>query len=324
MTGLTRYGLAGDVRGFYARIGVTLPPKSTREATTRCFVDVGAHRRGDRAASCSVNIASGAFYCHACGARGGAYDAAIALGYSPREAIDLMVDFGLTERRSGRGTRIGTPTPARSAPTLGLRHPAADLPTTERDIRRWAARLAGDLPLLARLRRERAWAEHVLRKHDIGWDGSRVIVPVRRAGMLAAVLRYAPESSRRGPKMLAIAGSRQGLFPEPSCLSDARTVWLVEGPPDALAALSSGIPAVSVPGAHAWTPAWAEQLTGLDVVVCLDCDRAGREAAQRIASDLRQTASSVRLLDLEPGRIDGYDITDAILGGGLTAGDAST
>ena len=37
-----------------------------------------------------------------CGAMGGAYDAAIARGHHPREAIDLMVAHGLTSRRAGR------------------------------------------------------------------------------------------------------------------------------------------------------------------------------------------------------------------------------
>ena len=66
----------------------------------RCFADPGAHRREDRDPSCSVNVLNGAWRCHACGARGGAYDAALAKGHNPRSAIDLMISHGLTERRA--------------------------------------------------------------------------------------------------------------------------------------------------------------------------------------------------------------------------------
>jgi hypothetical protein len=44
----------------------------------------------------------------------------------------------------------------------------------------------------------------------------------------------------------------------------------------------------------------------------MDCDRPGREAASRIASDL-SSSSDVRVLDLDPGRDDGYDLTDELL-----------
>ena len=89
-----------DIRGYYHRLGVQLPERARREAAVRCFADPGAHRRGDRDPSCSVNVINGAWQCHGCGARGGAYDAALAKGYTPRSAIDLMIAYGLIERRA--------------------------------------------------------------------------------------------------------------------------------------------------------------------------------------------------------------------------------
>ena len=84
----------GEVRAFYEALGIELPGWARTEAPVRCFADPEAHKREDRDASCSVNLHSGAFNCHGCGARGGAYDAALARGRSPREAIDLMVAVG--------------------------------------------------------------------------------------------------------------------------------------------------------------------------------------------------------------------------------------
>ncbi|MGA2015213.1 MAG: hypothetical protein ABSH51_32445, partial [Solirubrobacteraceae bacterium] len=99
----------GEVRAFYETLGIELPGWAHTEAPVRCFADPEAHRREDRDASCSVNVRSGAFNCHGCGARGGAYDAALARGRSPREAIDLMVAFGLTERRPQDPSRTTSP-----------------------------------------------------------------------------------------------------------------------------------------------------------------------------------------------------------------------
>ena len=42
----------------------------------------------------------------------------------------------------------------------------------------------------------------------------------------------------------------------------------------------------------------------------MDCDRAGRDAAQRIAADLDAAGAVARVIYLPPGRADGYDPTD--------------
>ena len=85
---------------------------------------------------------------------------------------------------------------------------------------------------------------------------------------------------------------------------------LVEGPPDMIAARSQGLPAIAVPGDDAWEPEWAQLLVGRLVSIVLDCDLAGREAAARIAGDLKAVGVRGSIIDLAPGRHDGYDLTD--------------
>jgi DNA primase len=85
---------------------------------------------------------------------------------------------------------------------------------------------------------------------------------------------------------------------------------LVEGPPDMISARSRGLPAVAVPGDHAWEAEWAELLPERQVSVVMDCDCAGRDASQRIAADLQAAGAVARVIDLAPGREDGYDLTD--------------
>ena len=89
-----------NVRAFYASIGIELPARATPNATVRCFAQPDAHQHGDSSPSCSVSLASGAWNCHGCGARGGAYDAALDAGHSPRSAMELLIAHGLAEPRA--------------------------------------------------------------------------------------------------------------------------------------------------------------------------------------------------------------------------------
>lgn len=316
MSGLSRYGTAGDARGFYTALGVSLAPRAEREAAVACFADPDAHRRGDRDPSCSVNLASGAWQCHACGANGGAYDAALLFGRTSRQAIDLMVFHGLTERRTSRLHRREGPGP-RVTRSINRPHCVPQLEISDGQLQGWGARLQGDERLLGDLMRRRAWTADVLARYEVGWDGRRIVFPVRcLAGDLIGVLRYAPPWRRHGPKLLALPGSRRGLFPSLAVIASP-AIWITEGQPDALAAHAAGLPAVAIPGVWGWEHGWAVQLKGRDVVICADADAEGRRSAQRISSSLVPVARTVRVLDLDPERDDGYDLTDAIIGRGL-------
>jgi DNA primase len=77
-----------------------------------------------------------------------------------------------------------------------------------------------------------------------------------------------------------------------------------------ISARSRGLPAIAVPGDDAWEPQWAQLLAGRHVSVVFDCDRAGREAAPRIAADLKAAGVSGSIVDLARGRADGYDLTE--------------
>ena len=98
-----------DIRGFYDALGIALPEWATVEASVRCFADPAAHAHEDRDPSCSVNLEIGAWRCWGCGAKGGAYDAATWRGRSPREAMDLLVSYGIAPRRPPGGA-LNAPT----------------------------------------------------------------------------------------------------------------------------------------------------------------------------------------------------------------------
>jgi hypothetical protein len=301
-----------DTRAFYAALGVELPAWCQREAPVRCFAQPVAHARGDRSPSCSVNLASGAWNCHGCGVHGGAYDAAIACGHSPRSAMELLIVHRLAEprgvdRRAGRTAftrRMETAAPAESTPST--------LTADDDDVRDWADGLEDDARLVRRVAIERAWSARVLRDLEIGVSGSRITIPIRNAhGELRGVLRYDP-FGRRDPKMLAVTGTRLGLIPHPARVA-TKDVVLVEGPPDMVAARSLGLAAIAVPGTSSWQPHWARLLRSRHVKIVMDCDPAGRRAANQIHASLRAAAISSEIVDLWPDREDGYDLTDRIV-----------
>lgn len=309
---------AANVRAFYASIGIELPDRATLNATVRCFAQPDAHQHGDSSPSCSVSLASGAWNCHGCGARGGAYDAAREAGHLPRSAMELLIAHGLAEPRPA--DHGPTDRPARHAPPARLAHrapaPVAITPfaADEEEIASWAAMLDDNGRLRLRLALERAWGIRVIRRLQIGFDGVRITIPVRDAqGALQGVCRYDPFGPRE-PKMLALPGTRLGLIPHPVQTAQ-KYVVLVEGPPDMIAARSCGLAAIAVPGTSAWQPVWAGQLTGKHVTLVMDCDPPGRAAAARIAASLSAAGIRVEVVDLAPDRSDGYDLTDRILEG---------
>jgi hypothetical protein len=202
-----------DVRGFYESLGIELPGWAHHEAPARCFAASDAHARGDRDPSCSVNVETGAWHCWGCGAKGGAYDAAVARGLDSRQAFALKVAYGLAERDPER------PRPSRSVPStrgagqgLASQVAATARPSPaidERQLGEASARLARLLwpPRVLRDEHRRVWSRATLLDLGCGWERGRVLIPIRNQdGGLRGVLRYAP-THERAPKMLAARGT---------------------------------------------------------------------------------------------------------------------
>src|SRR5262245_47622622 len=106
--------MAGDVRTLFAENGIELPASAGTNVAIPCFSNADAHRNGDRSPSCSVNVENGAWNCHACGACGGAYDALLALGRSPGDAMALLRSHGLAEENGNGHGPAAKPTPVKS------------------------------------------------------------------------------------------------------------------------------------------------------------------------------------------------------------------
>jgi AAA domain/Toprim-like len=182
-----------------------------------------------------------------------------------------------------------------------------------------AAELLGWTPVALRSIGElRGWTEQAIERLELAHlaEEHRVGIPVRdELGTELGELHYDPTGQRR-PKMLADAGTPRTLFPPPELLADdelpGRRLWLVEGEPDAIRLWSLGLPAVAVPGAGNWRDEWAARFTGRrwTVIVCFDCDEAGREGARRAAGGIVEAGGDARIVELDADRDDGFDLTD--------------
>lgn len=290
------------IRDYYDALGVEVLRTNGSEATARCFANPDAHKSGwDKNPSMDVNLANGLWNCHACGAGGNPYQAAIALGRSPAEAMGLLERFGLTDpNRNGK-------------PEHAEKVKARELPSGQQ-LAHWHRALLGNPKLTERLYELRRWTPEAIERLAVGFDSERIVFPIHDGhSSLVGLVRYHPNPAERNgaKKSLADKDSTRDLFPAAETLTGGEA-FLVEGEADAVAAHSIGLPAVSVPGVKGWRPEWATRFTGKRVTVIADCDKQGRGLAQEVAGDLLPHAAEVRVLDLDPARDDGYDLGDLV------------
>ncbi len=300
-----------SVQWFYEQLGIGLGRPCGDEASARCFAAPEEHRREDREPSVSVNLTGGMWFCHGCGRGGGAYDAALAVGLSPRQAMELLRSAGLLDDAAPTGERSRRDKPrgcGASARAVAIRR----FEVSERQVTAWCRALTAEPAAAMRVLGARGFSPVELAWWGVGWDGRRLTLPIRDGvGRLEGLVRYTPWPAAGAPKALAVRGSVRDLFPAPEQLAGTELV-LCEGEPDALALLSCGVAAVAIPGVGTWHRAQPERLVGRRVTVALDCDPAGRAAAAMVHERLQEHGVCSRLVDLAPGREDGYDVSDAL------------
>jgi putative DNA primase/helicase len=74
-------------------------------------------------------------------------------------------------------------------------------------------------------------------------------------------------------------------------------LWLCEGEPDVICAVSQGLEAVTVTtGAGTWRPGFNARFAGRDVAIAYDADQAGWKGALKVAKHLTGVAGRVRVL----------------------------
>lgn len=282
----------GQVVEFFAELGIVVTNKVGAEAAVSCFANPGGHNRDDRKPSCSVNLITGLWHCQACGEKGNAFQAA-QLSRNDVDSARLAQRYGLFLSVE-KAEKVRMP--------------------TERKVKEWKTALRSSPTILARLFEVKAWTPEAIYRLGLGWDGERVTFTIRNPKLkIVGIVRYLPGGT---PKSLALPGSKREFFPAPEIIHRRHPMFLVEGEGDAVAMWSIGLKAVAIPGAGSWKPDWAKRLLGRQVIALTDCDRQGRGLGRRIAQDL----PSAQVIDLEPGREDGWDVGNLIHEASLEGG----
>jgi hypothetical protein len=182
-----------------------------------CFADPEVHARQDRDASCSVNVESGLWNCQGCGEGGGLCDAATELGNTPREAMDLLIAYGLAERRpAGQAQQPRRPIASARPAARPVSRPAEQvaLKVGESDVTRWREQLVGVWPpRVLRAAQRSVWSRTVLLELGV-WVGARADHDPgpRRFGQPARGCCATPVTITR-PRCSRCQGPGLGWFP---------------------------------------------------------------------------------------------------------------
>jgi DNA primase len=160
------------------------------------------------------------------------------------------------------------------------------------------------------LQQARGISPEIIDLHVLGWNGSRITIPIfDRAGQFAFFkLAKAPNDQTASPKMLATPGARAELYGWERVFANPEQIIICEGEFDRLALESRGFAAVtSTGGALTFRPEWAEVLREIPTIyMCFDNDAAGREGAGRVA----RLISHARIVRLPEEVGEGGDVTD--------------
>jgi DNA primase len=160
------------------------------------------------------------------------------------------------------------------------------------------------------LRLERGISDAVIDLRLLGWNGSRITIPVfSRAGTLAFFkLAKDPEDKSKTPKMLAQTGAHAELYGWERVLANPERIIICEGEFDRLVLETQGFAAVtSTGGALTFRLEWAEAFMEISkVYVCFDNDDSGRTGAERVA----RLVPHARIIRLPAEVGEGGDVTD--------------
>jgi DNA primase len=152
--------------------------------------------------------------------------------------------------------------------------------------------------------------DEVIERRLLGWNGTRITIPVFNEKGVCASFRLAkdPDDASDAPKMLSMRGSSVDLYGWDTLRLKPHRVVICEGEFDRLVLEANGFDAVtSTGGAAGFKPEWAEAFRDIpEIYVCFDRDPVGYEGMARVC----QLMPHARLVELPAEVGDGGDITD--------------
>jgi hypothetical protein len=167
----------------------------------------------------------------------------------------------------------------------------------------------------------RCISDEVINSLKIGeWSGiygKCIVFPVRNKNSLWNLRFYRRATDREPKQIRQLSSEKLGhdpiwLFPEPR---DEDSIYLFEGEPDCLCALSLGLNASTVTGgAGTFREEFLPYFKDKKVFICYDVDQKGRIGAKLVAKQIARVAKETRIvkLDLDPEKYPKGDFNDYI------------
>lgn len=166
----------------------------------------------------------------------------------------------------------------------------------------------------------RGISDSVIHAYLLGWNGTRITIPVRGKSRRIESFRLARDpDDKESPKMLSTPGVRAELYGWEVLLGHPKRIIICEGEFDRLVLAAQGFAAVtSTGGAATFRDEWICRISGIaEVYLCFDCDDAGRHGAAIVASRIRHA----RIVTLPDEVGEGGDITDFFVRLGRSAAE---
>ena len=208
--------------------------------------------------------------------------------------------------------------------------------------------------LLDWMRDVRGWEPEIVERYEIGYNSKkkftpgfigaqRITIPVRDdLKNLVNIRSYNPKPGENEQKMMSwSAGSKKKgtwkghgesrLFPMDQigrARREGKIIYLVEGEPDCLCAISRGLCAVTnTAGAGTWKDEWNTRLKGLHVRIAYDNDQAGRTGENgqggmlRVMAHLSSFAKRIECVAWPEYMAEKQDVTDFFVTHARTVAD---
>lgn len=146
--------------------------------------------------------------------------------------------------------------------------------------------------------------EETLKRFSIGFENSRITIPIRnKNGDCVNLRKYLPEHRRvkgsKSPKCINIKGlGGMRFFPRCNLENGSKDVYIVEGEKDCLAAISQGYNTVTSTGGSNIPTRELAMLKSKNVYLMLDNDSVGIKSTVRYIKLLRDIAEKVYVVKL--------------------------
>ena len=150
----------------------------------------------------------------------------------------------------------------------------------------------------------RGWKSEIIEYFDLGIttknDTKLLTIPIKdEYGFLCSILYYNFTHTDRIPKFLYhTEGENSQKIYGLEAVETSSKIYIFEGQPDWLLALSLGYPAITFGSATAWKDSWIEVLKNMDIIICYDTDEAGIRGKDLITNKLLLEAKSIKIINL--------------------------